>query len=685
VAVVNHPALQTALLSLLIAASPLAWGAPITFSIRAIGMTDAEHTREDGVRSSAGSFRNSAGQVAGTSTRYAPGQNLGTTAWLFDGTNTLNVGLTDAEHTRAVDGYRNSSLLLGYFNEAGQVAGYAERYGAGYTSLGRSVWLYDGTQTLNIGPTDAEHTNSSTGFRFSSNWGISDADHVAGVANRYDAGGATLGQTAWLYNGGATVNIGLTDAEHTIASSGFRFSQVGTLAAGINGAGQVTGYSRRYSAGGTDLGRTAWLYNGTSTVGIGLTDAEHTRSTDGARISDATILNEAGQVAGASNRYGSVGSDLGRTAWLYDGAATLNIGLTDAGHTRSTDGYRYAEGQFLNEAGQAAGYARRYNPGGAELGRSAWLYNGSGTVNIGLTDGEHTTVAGLRVSNVTFLNEAGQAAGYSTRHNAGSYGLGQSAWVYDGASTHKIGLTDAEHTRTTLNPETNGYRYSEVGRFNEAGQATGHSLRYGAGGTSLGNSAWLYDGTTTLNIGLTDALHTRSTDGYRYSAAQYLNDAGQVVGFGRRYGAGGADLGQTLWLYDGGVTITLDPLSQRSDGYAYSLAQWFGDDGDILGYYEAFGPGNVALGNRAFWYSDDYGLYDLGLLVDESFDDWYSLANAIAMSSDGLTIFGYGLLADMPSGQMPFVMTAASVPVPPAFLLFGSALALAAGVRRRAA
>ena len=43
---------------------------------------------------------------------------------------------------------------------------------------------------------------------------------------------------------------------------------------------------------------------------------------------------------GYSNRYNGTGADMGRSIWLYNGAATLDIGLTDAERTQS-DGYRF--------------------------------------------------------------------------------------------------------------------------------------------------------------------------------------------------------------------------------------------------------------------------------------------------------------------------------------------------------
>ncbi len=185
------------------------------------------------------------------------------------------------------------------------------------------------------------------------------------------------------------------------------------------------GRSRRYD-GSTSNGQTAWLYDGSSTLNIGLTDPEHTNS-NAYQFSNPDRLNEAGLVSGYSNRYAGT-TDMGRTAWLYDGATTLNIGLTDLEHTRD-DGYQFSRGVDLNEAGQVIGYSDRFE-GGPESGRTAWLYDGTTTINIGLTGSEYTRDDGLQYNSVELMNEAGQASGSAARFD-GSTNLGGDAWVYD--------------------------------------------------------------------------------------------------------------------------------------------------------------------------------------------------------------------------------------------------------------
>jgi hypothetical protein len=195
-------------------------------------------------------------------------------------------------------------------------------------------------------------------------------------------------------------------------------------------------------------------------------------------------------------------------------APTYNIvplGFDDLEHTRN-EGYKFNGARQLNKAGQVLGYSFRYNGGGTDLGYSAWLFDGATTINIGLTGSEYTRNDGYKDSRAYQLNEAGQVRGVSLRYNGGSTEVGQSAWLYKGATTIDIGLTGSEY------PRNDGYRDSRAYQMNEAGQVSGFSNRYSGSGTDLGRSAWLYDGAATIDIGLTGSEYTRN-DGYQYSIA----------------------------------------------------------------------------------------------------------------------------------------------------------------------
>ena len=92
---------------------------------------------------------------------------------------------------------------------------------------------------------------------------------------------------------------------------------------------------------------------------------------------------------------------MGASAWLYDGATTIDIGLTGPEHTRN-DGYKASVPKLVNEAGQVSGSSGRYNGGSTDLGSSAWLYNGATTIDIGLTGSEHTRNNGYKYSNANW-------------------------------------------------------------------------------------------------------------------------------------------------------------------------------------------------------------------------------------------------------------------------------------------
>src|SRR5262245_5259080 len=94
------------------------------------------------------------------------------------------------------------------------------------------------------------------------------------------------------------------------------------------------------------------------------------------------------------------------------------LGFDDLEHTRN-DGLKPNTPEKLTQSGQVSGYSRRYNGGGTDLGQSAWLFNGTTTIDIGLTGPEHTRYDGYKFSSIRpdlgresgHTNEAGQGQG----------------------------------------------------------------------------------------------------------------------------------------------------------------------------------------------------------------------------------------------------------------------------------
>ena len=611
-----------------------------------IGLTDSEQTRADGYRDSGYVGFNESWQIIGTASRFNGGSAfLGLSGWLYDGSSNRVLGLTGSEHTRNDGFQRNEPQKI---NEAGQAIGRSDRYNGGNDDLGDSAWFFDGTNTINVGLTGSEHTRSD-GFKSGEARYLNELGQVAGVSGRF-SGNSQTGVSAWLYEGTETIDLSLTESEY-IRNDGHRHSNVIAL----NEAGQVLGFSARYNGGSVYLGQETWLYEGGSRTSLGLGGTEHTRG-DGYISNDSYSVSDNGDVFGYAERFNSGNSNLGRSEWHYDGTSTTNIGLTGNEHTRS-DGYKFSESDGATN-GWRLGYSERFNGGSMSLGQTTWLYDGTTTREIGLTGAEHTRNDGYKYSIYNQgryqVTSDGQTFGYSNRFNGGSVDLGRSAWIYDGNSTIAIGLTDAEHTRS------DGYRFSMTGSsLNEAGQTAGFSRRY-SGATELGQSAWFYDGAVTTRIGLTDSEYTR-TDGYQYSEVNTNlspNEAGQMVGFSRRY-VGSASRGQDAWLYDPSLNQTFAfGLSVASNDYAYSIIDYF-QDGIVLGRYEVFDVENE-FGfpeYRTFYFSIEHGLHDLGSLVDGGLDanGWQRLAKSIDITATG-QILGHGFLGES-GGIVPYLLT----------------------------
>ena len=51
----------------------------------------------------------------------------------------------------------------------------------------------------------------------------------------------------------------------------------------------------------------------------------------------------------------------GNDAWLYTGTGTIQLGFTGAGYEQSNNGHRVSYVSALNNQGQVAGYSNRYS------------------------------------------------------------------------------------------------------------------------------------------------------------------------------------------------------------------------------------------------------------------------------------------------------------------------------------
>jgi hypothetical protein len=543
------------------------------------------------------------------------------------------LGLTDAQHTRS-DGQRTSSLAA--LNAGGVAIGDSQRY-SGFSDLGKSAWIFIDDTTVQIGLYDAEHTNAANGYQLSRAELLNSAGQVSGQSQRFN-GGLAAGYSAWLYSAGTTIRLGYTDSIHT-DTDGTQYSRIEFL----NDAGQAAGVSHRYG-GFAAPGQTAWLYSNGTTQRVGLFGGNYTRS-DGYEYTDVVGLNASGQAIGHSDIY-LPGASAGDAAWICSNGKITRIGYFDAVHT-DADGSQSSLPLFISATGQVAGISRRYN-GGNDQGLSAWAWHNTVTTRIGLTDSQHTGAGGYQYSDVTAASDAGYVAGYSDRFDVSGQWIGESAWIYDGAGSVRIGLLDAEHTYAS------GYQDNGPLLVNNAGQVAGFAERQ-VGDAYAGYSSWLYSNGTTRHIGLIDAQHT-ATSGFRYSEVLVLNDSGQAAGVSDRFGPGDEDRGQSGWFYDDDTdTTTPLVFSQASDGTAFTRPQFITDSGQVLGWYRKY-VGGVSQGDAAFYWSAADGFHDLGSLVSAGLGPagWIELNSVAAIGGNTARyVAGPG---QRPEGAMAFLL-----------------------------
>ena len=190
-----------------------------------------------------------------------------------------------------------------------------------------------------------------------------------------------MGQDEWAFNGSTTQLIGLTDSNHSYAYTGtgggtFRSSD----AYGINNSGQVIGTSNRFDARGDALGQDAWIFDGAATRQIGLaggvfSSANPYDSSEITQNSTPVDINAAGDVIGFSQRFGDLESSLGESAWFYDAATQTTIPLIFS--TDPTNQYSFSDPTVLTNAGDVLGSYELFSASGIDEGSHGFLWSES--------------------------------------------------------------------------------------------------------------------------------------------------------------------------------------------------------------------------------------------------------------------------------------------------------------------
>lgn len=639
------------------------------------------------------------------------------------------LGLNDEEHTSL---YGAQYSQTSFINANGFAAGFSSRYGIAEiviggppasgsgpptvvpVALGQSAWFFDGLNTTQVGLIDGRYAGDLDGYRYSAINGLNASGSVIGQSTFFEAG-LQAGDVSWLYNGVTTVELGLSGSEF-IYSGGLR----GSHASRISNSGIVAGTSSK--SGGS---KVAWRYQAGTTTAIGLTDAQHS-NTIGVSNHTVELLNELGDVAGTATRY-SGNSNAGTSVWLNDGVTTTRVGLFDTAHTLAGN-LQMSSLSFLAQNGAVFGHSTSYvessqvvgppQAGQALRGRSAWVADQSGISQIGLTDAAHQSALGLNATTAVAFNESGQAAGVSSAADSSI----SSAWHYDGVNSTRIGMGavnvnrnhvvdmneagqvigGAAMTETSLSAwiygqsitqqiglQSGGYETAKW--LNEAGHVVGITEQESsvAGPPAPGvtnpeitvfdRAVWFFDGQTTQQIGLTDAEHTAAS-GVHIGDATDINEASQVIGYSDLF-LGNDNHGQTAWVYTSDTSIALD-ADTRSDGWEYSAANYLGEDGLVLGYFEDWDDiDDSYLGDTLFAWTEMDGQFELLAGVDLSalsLSQWEQLA--IAYRNGG---FSGGDFTESAFGDMAKFVFISSVPVPAAAWLFASGLAVLSGLQGR--
>jgi len=553
------------------------------------------------------------------------------------------VGLYGAGYANAQG--RNESFAI-FMNGQGTVAGTSNRFSTVGQFRGAAAWFGRAGTTTRVGLFDAGHT-SLDGSQTSWFVGLNPLGFAAGNSLRYE--GSNQSRTAWITDGNTTTLLGLTDTLHT-GTTGLRDSTVQT----INTNGDTAGYSVQLASGVPGWnGATAWARRGGSAQAIGLVDAEHTR-TDGLRSSNATMMSDSGVVAGYSRRYSDL-NDLGQSAWVDDGTQSRRIGLQGALYTSQTGSQTHVI-QALSVSGVVTGHTRANYVN--SIGNHAWIATPDGNVNrIGLIDAQHTGPGGRQYAESIAINSQSKVIGRSFVYSSsnGQSGSGESAWIFENATTRRLGFTDADHTV----PGT-GAQFSRAISISASGAVLGESTRTSSTGNG-GRSIWVDTNGQTRRTGLFDSLHINE-NGFQDSQGLRINALGDAIGTSSR--SSGALASTSGWFYDS-VTAATVPLvfSTSANNEANTTPALVLDNRTVLGTYFDYGSQT----NRLFWWSSADGVFDITAFVTGGIGaaGWDSLSSvfstAVPGSFDGTTITGIGKATNI-TGNAVYVLT--PVPAP---------------------
>ncbi len=530
------------------------------FGTLPIGLTGPGFTGSSGYQSSgAQQIVNGASLVLGVTDQISGvSTKIGQSQWVWGAANgTVELGFTGPDYTKSNGG---TTSLMAQFTDSGLIGGRTAR-ALGSQQNGWDAWVWSPAWggVVRVGLDDPAYTGTS-GYRLTGLTYFTPGGQLFGSTYRILGASTLNGSNPWVWSAslGTTVRVGLFDSDHT-DPTGKQDSSLSTS----SGTETQAGTSKRYSLLGADLGTDAWAWDpvAQSVMQIGLATADHARS-DGYRSQSIRGVHVDGLVKGIAKRYTAGDTDNGQSAWAWSAAlgSTVEVGLA-GGAFEGPGGYRYSEHFGFAGAVEVTGFARRYDAMGNDWGRAVWVWDSSmGTVRIGMFDAEHTSADGRQYSTQT--NDTATGIPYGTSEQYATDGtMGASAWVADPDTgvTTRMGLIDVDHTGF------GGIRSSAV-QESSAGSRyiMGNSTRYSPGaGADIGRDAWWFDRVTGLTenpmSGVAGAV--RLSDGYGWSEGEYVSDDGTMVGSYLFFDGGVGSGVSHLFLYRPGLGFAdLDSL-----------------------------------------------------------------------------------------------------------------------------
>jgi hypothetical protein len=214
----------------------------------------------------------------------------------------------------------------------------------------------------------------------------------------------------WNAAGDATELANISS--YTIDSGGGDIYDVANAEAyAINNAGIAVGYSAIYEQSGLNRGRRAVRWNATGMA----TELGHLGlGQTGSTTSEAWAVNEAGDAVGFATKFDVQGLTDGQRAVRWNAGATEAVELQVLG--TDPTGNTISKAYTLNEAGTAVGWLDKFSTEGIAQGTRAVTWNATGAVT---ELGALSAPEGIPSFSQAFdINEAGLAAGMAGDPNA---------------------------------------------------------------------------------------------------------------------------------------------------------------------------------------------------------------------------------------------------------------------------